>query len=609
MNFKSKVFKTYLGLWVTCIILASCTEQRDVEPKTVNELLEFLKDSTLNAERTIIQSTGKTKKETGTTSKTLNYTNLALSGTVSASTTYPGYSANNVNDGETNTIVGGAYSWTNYYHNRGTLPQYLTISFESIINFNEIHLYTSENYELKDYVIQIKNYQGNWVDIFQKTGNTDIHNIHTSVNEISTDTLRVKCNLGPNSQYIYTRINEIEIYNTNIAGGNHGKLYAPENSGQLITSKSYKDFKLYQSHSSWSPDGRWLIFTSWRDKNRNNFFAMNMPGTNDGVTDYQIIQLTDHSGVREINGAGASTEDLVISQQLNDKNGDGVDDYYLYYLLESNGQVIVVELDYGKLINDALNGTVGATWKYDRLVATWTSGSPTISGGLSLDASEDYVYVGLNFGGTTFYLQKVNISTGAKTNLHTNTGFSISHIIANPYISNRVIFSHSSGKTPYNYTPSQRMYYYNGSSVSPLFDQQSGDNVSHETWLNSNTIGFNLTSTLRQVGGVYQTGVWKVDVTRGNASKITEHSSRRYIHHVGTNNGNTIYGDLMYGGTPEKPAATDQIWKFDTSTGTSTLIHNESLGTHAHHSISPDGNWMLFQQRSGADNLKMIPLN
>lgn len=144
--------------------------------------------------------------------ETLSTGNIASQGYASAQSTFPGYSASNINDGDRNTTVGGNYSWANghTYTADGRLPNWVQLSYRSERSFSKVVLYTSRGYELRDYDIQVRSGQ-NWITVVQQRGNTSVSRVHTFTPTNGT-IIRVLALRGPNNQYIYGRVNELEVY-------------------------------------------------------------------------------------------------------------------------------------------------------------------------------------------------------------------------------------------------------------------------------------------------------------------------------------------------------------------------------------------------------------
>ena len=138
--------------------------------------------------------------------------NIAGQGLASAQSTFPGYDVNNIKDGDRNTSVGGSYSWANghTYTADGRLPQWVQLAYSSEKTFSKVVLYTSKGYVLKDYDIQVRS-GANWITVASQRGNTSVTRIHSFTPTRGT-ILRVLSLRGPDNQYVYARINELEVF-------------------------------------------------------------------------------------------------------------------------------------------------------------------------------------------------------------------------------------------------------------------------------------------------------------------------------------------------------------------------------------------------------------
>ena len=132
--------------------------------------------------------------------------NLALPAVVTASSTQGSggqYDVHNVNDGIATTDF---YSWAST-----STPAWLQLDFPATVTFNRVELYTTTDYELKDYSIQY--WDGtSWVDAAVVTGNTLAHR-STSFSFVTCSRIRVYAVTGSAAQPNYARICELEIYN------------------------------------------------------------------------------------------------------------------------------------------------------------------------------------------------------------------------------------------------------------------------------------------------------------------------------------------------------------------------------------------------------------
>ncbi|WP_028596556.1 discoidin domain-containing protein [Paenibacillus assamensis] len=137
-----------------------------------------------------------------------NNTNYALTATVSADSTFPGYSVLKIKDGDRNTALGQSHSWANNQYT--PLPQYVYVDFGQSRSINRIDLYTTATYAISKYDLQYWNGSA-WVQLATVTGNTASHRTH-SFNAVNTTKIRVSALLGPSHQQGYVRINELEVY-------------------------------------------------------------------------------------------------------------------------------------------------------------------------------------------------------------------------------------------------------------------------------------------------------------------------------------------------------------------------------------------------------------
>jgi hypothetical protein len=126
-----------------------------------------------------------------------------------ASTTYSGYSADRIHDGDRNTAVGGAYSWTN---EEGFLPAWVQLALPAPCTVASAVLYTSDEYRIGSYEVQVRDSGlGTWRTVADVTGNTDVMRTHTFATSTVTG-VRIVGRAGPPHQSQYARVNELELY-------------------------------------------------------------------------------------------------------------------------------------------------------------------------------------------------------------------------------------------------------------------------------------------------------------------------------------------------------------------------------------------------------------
>jgi microsomal dipeptidase-like Zn-dependent dipeptidase len=142
--------------------------------------------------------------------------NLALRAVATASSTFcvaggSCYNAARVNDGDTSTQLGDAFSWAN--DGVAALPQWVELAWSSPVTASRIELYTTTGYPLRDYDLQYwtGSAWANFSPAAVVTGNTSVTRSHT-FSPVSTTRIRVLGRLGPAIQPGYVRVNEIEVY-------------------------------------------------------------------------------------------------------------------------------------------------------------------------------------------------------------------------------------------------------------------------------------------------------------------------------------------------------------------------------------------------------------
>jgi hypothetical protein len=137
--------------------------------------------------------------------------NLALAATVAASSTYPGYAPERVNDGNQSTALGGASSWSNYGYGSGYPPQWIQLDFGVNKTFTRVVVFTSSGYAIRDYDIQIFNPVSGWQTVGSVRGNTAL-SVTTTFPSRTARLIRLYTLSGPTHQPGFTRVNEFEVY-------------------------------------------------------------------------------------------------------------------------------------------------------------------------------------------------------------------------------------------------------------------------------------------------------------------------------------------------------------------------------------------------------------
>ena len=134
--------------------------------------------------------------------------NFSLQATASASSTFSGYSAAHVNDGDESTVQSTAVSWANNWP--VAFPQWVELDFPSDRVIGRVEMFTSSGYEVVAY--DIAAWDGTaWNVLKSVTGNAAVHDT-LSFTPVRTSKLRLVASTGAAAQPIYARVNELETY-------------------------------------------------------------------------------------------------------------------------------------------------------------------------------------------------------------------------------------------------------------------------------------------------------------------------------------------------------------------------------------------------------------
>jgi oligogalacturonide lyase len=286
----------------------------------------------------------------------------------------------------------------------------------------------------------------------------------------------------------------------------------------FLTSTPVGDSKIYQTHPDWTSDAQWLIFRSNRAAGQ--AFAVN-------ETTGQIVQVTDKGYMGMLCVARKSMK-LYLMRDEKAAPDIGRDPYvdaaaaaiaadakggaaaaaaptptpnYVRApgseMRRPRGPFQVVEVDLGKLFDDAVAGTVKGNEAYERVCGVTPAGMRA-TGNMGLDANEDFVYFGItgpelasqlspgqtmqvasgprNMGAGPSGLASMNLKTG-EVKIITVVGFQIGHVQTNPWNPGEIVFCwETGGKAP------QRTWTVmaDGSGLRPLYPEASYEWITHE---------------------------------------------------------------------------------------------------------------------------------
>jgi hypothetical protein len=137
-------------------------------------------------------------------------TNYALKAKWTATSTFPGYSVDYAHDGDLNDGLSG-HSWANNWQPPSVvLPQEVNVDLGAPKQFSVINVFTSKGYEIGSYDIDYWNGSA-WINLAVVTNNINVlirHDFPTVV----AQKVRFVVRRGPELQFIYTRLNEVQIF-------------------------------------------------------------------------------------------------------------------------------------------------------------------------------------------------------------------------------------------------------------------------------------------------------------------------------------------------------------------------------------------------------------
>jgi oligogalacturonide lyase len=152
----------------------------------------------------------------------------------------------------------------------------------------------------------------------------------------------------------------------------------------ILTSDPANDSKPYQTHTTWTADGKWIVFRSDRGGGSQAFLVNEQTGG--------IVQLTD--------GPSSGTGSLNLSRKTNKlylMRGGPSWNPATQELEPATAPRQLVELNLDALIADAMAGKPKDAVAYERIICTLPEDLRD-AGGFALDADESKAYWGVSWG-------------------------------------------------------------------------------------------------------------------------------------------------------------------------------------------------------------------
>ncbi|GAA1342038.1 galactose-binding domain-containing protein [Saccharothrix algeriensis] len=139
--------------------------------------------------------------------------NFALSGKATASSTFTGYSAAKVNDGDTSTLLGGEHSWANDIDRSPTTnPEWVFVRWPHQRPVSRVVVHTTDGYELRDFDVQVLHEDEGWWDTVRTYNYNTSDELTVRFPPRRTKGVKILAKVGPSHQPTYTRVNEIQVF-------------------------------------------------------------------------------------------------------------------------------------------------------------------------------------------------------------------------------------------------------------------------------------------------------------------------------------------------------------------------------------------------------------
>ena len=340
-----------------------------------------------------------------------------------------------------------------------------------------------------------------------------------------------------------------------------------------LTTSRHSNSKIYQDHPQWTSDGRYLVFRSSRANGQ--YYAMSM-------STFEIVQIT------------TGTNNQLVHLGWNNN--------LAYQLRERE----LVELNLPKLLEDSENGTVTKSSDYERIIATLPPGVRETSG-VALDANEQRLFFINRLEKQYSAIYSIEFESGNVQKLY-EVPFWANHLQANRWVPGEVMYSwETGGDSP------QRIWSMaideNGNVVNrPLYEESDEEWVTHEVFMNADHIVFNVMGHIDRLNK-NPNGIFILNIRTNELIRLDQAGKGGYWHAYGTEDMKWVVGDTFDGNLYRIHVETSEVRLLTTGhrpNGPSPFTRE----AHSHHSISPDGKWVLFNSSLlTSSDIMLVPLH
>lgn len=341
-----------------------------------------------------------------------------------------------------------------------------------------------------------------------------------------------------------------------------------------LTTSRHSNSKIYQDHPQWTADGKYLVFRSSRAEWQ--YYAMSMDN-------FEIVQIT----------TGNNKQFLHLGWKTNDA----------YQIRDS----LVIKFDLGQLLKDSENGTVNSDpAHYETEIAILPEGVRE-SGGTGLDANEDRLFFASRIAEQHSAIYSIDFKTG-KTTKHLEVPLWANHLQANKWVPGEIMYSwETRGDAP------QRIWSMsvdkNGKVTNrPLYEENAEEWVTHEVFADKDHIIFNVMGHLDRLQK-QPSGIFMLNIRTNEVTRFDQAGKGGYWHSYATEDLKWVVGDTFDGNLYRINAETKEVVLLTAGhrpNGPSPFTRE----AHSHHSISPDGKWLLFNSSMLTSNdIMMVPMH
>ena len=346
-----------------------------------------------------------------------------------------------------------------------------------------------------------------------------------------------------------------------------------------LTTSRHVNATFYQTHPQWTPDGRYIVFRSNRAAKEGrgwHAYAVSMDTR-------EIVQVT----------AGDDGDRLHLGWKEN----------VAYHFRDG----ALVRLELGALLADSERGAVKDAAAYERVVATLPE-DVRPSGDFGLDANEHRMFLASRTDDGRSAIYAIDLQSGSLTELQ-KVPFRANHLQANRWVSGEVMYCWETGGDAPQRTWLLSVDREGRVTNRPAYEERPDEWVTHEVFIGPDHIMFNVMAHLDRLRAGGPTGIFSMNIRTGEVRRHGQLEGGGYWHSHATSDLKWAVGDSFDG----------RLYRLDLESGERTLLATghrpDSRGpfgpdAHSHHSISPDGRWVLFNSSLlTRGDIMLVPLH